>query len=187
MQTRSRARATSSSAASTSPAAAAAARAVAAPLAAPSGSSSVASARRDTPASVDDYDIDDYADSGSGFEYESDGPVASHNDDTDSDIIMVESTSGRRKDQSRRLAEPVVVLSSDEEPPPEPAKPKGKLTSRKQFAADLAELSKKFNSTDSDSPVSGTYLGAYVCWPTSMELRRRTRVVQLSSATKGTT
>lgn len=180
MQTRSRARATSASAASTSPAHAVAAQAAAAPLAAPSGSSSTASARRDTPASVDDYDIDDYADSGSGFEYESDGPVASvgedgDDDDNDSDIIMVERTAGRGTDQSKRLAEPVVVLSSDEEPPPERAKPKGKLTSRKQFAADLAELSKKFNSTDSDSPVSGTYLGVIVGADLrAMILRRRT-------------
>jgi hypothetical protein len=142
---------------------------------------------------VDDYDIDDYADSGSGFEYESDGPVASvgedhDDDDNDSDIIMVERTSGRRTDPSKRLAEPVVVLSSDEEPPPEPAKPKGKLTSRKQFAADLVELSKRFNSTDSDSPVSGTYLGVGSRTDLrNMVLRRRTRVVQLSSATKGTT
>lgn len=170
MQTRSRAREWSASAASTSssPAGSASAAGAAAPLAvaaAASGSrpGSSTGTRRHSTASTSMSD--DCGDTGSAHavEYGSDGPVASNGDDenvrdTDgSDIVMVERAPRQRAaDLSSRLAEPVVVLSSDEEPPPEPVRSRGKLTSRKQFAADLASLADKLNSVGSESPVSST-------------------------------
>ncbi|GAA5983163.1 hypothetical protein JCM10908_000179 [Rhodotorula pacifica] len=150
IQTRSRTRGSSASAASTS----SARTGSAAPLA--SGSGSNTSTRRASTISMDDYNEDAYADSGSGFEYESDGPGTSHVEDNDSDIVMVDNAGAQRAGgSSKGRKDEVVMLSSDEEPPPEPVKPKGKLTSRKQFAADLADLAKKFNSVTYEGPVSG--------------------------------
>lgn len=128
--------------------------------AAQQGSNSRASAsttnkRPASPIYIDDDDDDD----DEPFEYDSDVPS----------VESVQSDHGMDLDEQREGGDDCIVLSSDdddEQPqtPPEPIRPqqKGKLTSRKQFQADVAHLGERFSA--GIELVSGEWLSERGGW-----------------------
>ncbi|GAA5893568.1 uncharacterized protein JCM6883_003563 [Sporobolomyces salmoneus] len=103
-------------------------------------------------------DEDESFDEDEPFEYESDiGSAEMNQEDGQDEEDQLESDQDEDMASGQRAKEPtdVLVLSSDSEqegtpvaPPEQPKAPsKGKMTARKQFAADVASLSERFGAT----------------------------------------